>query len=82
MLVGVRENWEEVQELLWYERATLGAGGIAESSRSLVSVYEKSWRAALGRATQVRTLPDDVGPGQEAVSTESSRIFLWFKQQN
>ena len=42
MLVGVGENWEEVQALLWYERGTLGAGGIAESSRSLVSVYEKS----------------------------------------
>lgn len=46
MLVGVGENWGEVQELLSYERDTLRAGGIAEGTRSLASRYEKSWKGS------------------------------------
>ena len=46
MLVGVGENWEEVQELLSYEWGTLREGGIAEGTRSLVSVCEKSWKGS------------------------------------
>lgn len=46
MLVGVGENWEEVQELLSYEWDTLRAGGIAEGTRSLPSQYEKSWKGS------------------------------------
>ena len=46
MLVGLGENWEEVQQLLSYEWGTLRAGVIAEGSRSLVSWYEKSWKGS------------------------------------
>ena len=46
MLVGLGENWEEVQELLSCERGTLRAGGIAEGTRSLASRYEKSWKGS------------------------------------
>lgn len=46
MLVGLGENWEEVQELLSCERGTLRAGGIAEGTRSLASWYEKSWKGS------------------------------------
>ena len=46
MLVGVGENWEQVQEPLWYEWGPLRAGGIAEGTRSLVSVCEKSWKGS------------------------------------
>ena len=46
MLVGLGENWEEVQELLSCESGTLRAGGIAEGTRSLASRYEKSWKGS------------------------------------
>lgn len=46
MLVGVGEDWGEVQELLWHERDTLRAGGIAEVLGAWASRYEKSWKGS------------------------------------
>lgn len=83
MLVGVGENWGEVQERLSYEWDALRQEGLLRVLGAWRHGYERrAGRAAEERATGVRTWLFDVGPGQEAVSTEVPAYFCGSNNKN